>query len=93
MLKRTTPTCVPNIIILSKINCAAISCNSQPFTRVPLHTTWSDISNKSTPPNPHAESAKIVCAVVMAGILFEDIFDVKDIDPDGKKFERGKLLL
>ena len=25
----------------------------------------------------------------MAGILFEDIFDVKDIDPDGKKFERG----
>ena len=27
----------------------------------------------------------------MAGILFEDIFDVKDIDPDGKKFERGAL--
>ena len=28
----------------------------------------------------------------MAGILFEDIFDVKDIDPEGKKFERGKLF-
>lgn len=27
----------------------------------------------------------------MAGILFEDIFDVKDIDPDGKKFDRGKV--
>ena len=27
----------------------------------------------------------------MALILFEDIFDVKDIDPDGKKFERGTL--
>lgn len=27
----------------------------------------------------------------MAGILFEDIFDVKDIDPDGKKFDRGLL--
>lgn len=26
----------------------------------------------------------------MAGILFEDIFDVKDIDPDGKKFDRGQ---
>jgi len=26
----------------------------------------------------------------MADILFEDIFDVKDIDPDGKKFDRGK---
>jgi len=25
----------------------------------------------------------------MAGVLFEDIFDVKDIDPDGKKFQRG----
>ncbi|KAK7487582.1 hypothetical protein BaRGS_00021132 [Batillaria attramentaria] len=25
----------------------------------------------------------------MAGVLFEDIFDVKDIDPDGKKFDRG----
>lgn len=24
----------------------------------------------------------------MAGVLFEDIFNVKDIDPDGKKFER-----
>lgn len=27
----------------------------------------------------------------MAGILFEDIFDVKDIDPEGKKFDRGKM--
>lgn len=27
----------------------------------------------------------------MAGILFEDIFDVKDIDPDGKKFDRGTI--
>lgn len=27
---------------------------------------------------------------IMAGILFEDIFDVKDIDPEGKKFDRGK---
>ena len=26
----------------------------------------------------------------MAGVVFEDIFDVKDIDPGGKKFERGK---
>ena len=23
-------------------------------------------------------------------ILFEDIFDVKDIDPDGPKFDRGR---
>lgn len=29
----------------------------------------------------------------MAGVLFEDIFDVKDIDPEGKKFDRGKMLL
>lgn len=29
----------------------------------------------------------------MAGVLFEDIFDVKDIDPDGKKFDRGIFLL
>lgn len=27
----------------------------------------------------------------MAGVLFEDIFDVKDIDPEGKKFDRGML--
>lgn len=26
----------------------------------------------------------------MAGVLFEDIFNVKDIDPEGKKFDRGK---
>lgn len=25
----------------------------------------------------------------MAGVLFEDIFDVKNIDPEGKKFDRG----
>jgi len=29
----------------------------------------------------------------MALILFEDIFDVKDIDPDGKKFERGTMYI
>jgi len=27
----------------------------------------------------------------MAGVLFEDIFDVKNIDPEGKKFDRGNL--
>ena len=29
----------------------------------------------------------------MAGILFEDIFHVKDIDRDGKKFERGIVIV
>lgn len=29
----------------------------------------------------------------MAGVLFEDIFNVKDIDPEGKKFDRGECLL
>ena len=28
----------------------------------------------------------------MSGILFEDIFDVKDIDPEGKKFDRGMSM-
>ena len=28
----------------------------------------------------------------MAGVLFEDIFDVKDIDQDGKKFDRVSRL-
>ena len=27
--------------------------------------------------------------MAVSTILFEDIFDVKDIDQDGKKFERG----
>ncbi|XP_055338028.1 DNA-directed RNA polymerases I, II, and III subunit RPABC3-like [Paramacrobiotus metropolitanus] len=27
-----------------------------------------------------------------SGIIFEDIFDVKDIDPDGKKFDRVSRL-
>lgn len=31
-------------------------------------------------------------SVAMAGILFEDIFDVKDIDPEGKKFDRVSRL-
>lgn len=26
----------------------------------------------------------------MAGVLFEDIFNVKDIDPEGRKFDKGK---
>ena len=25
----------------------------------------------------------------MAGVLFEDMFDVKDVNPDGKKFDKG----
>ena len=29
--------------------------------------------------------------IKMAGVLFEDIFDVKDIDPEGKKFDRGNI--
>lgn len=29
----------------------------------------------------------------MAGVLFEDIFNVKDIDPEGKKFDRGESKL
>jgi len=29
----------------------------------------------------------------MAGVLFEDIFDIKDIDPEGKKFDRGKTIM
>jgi DNA-directed RNA polymerase I, II, and III subunit RPABC3 len=28
----------------------------------------------------------------MAGVLFEDIFDVKDIDPEGKTFDRTSRL-
>ena len=42
-------------------------------------------------PSNTADSAHVIRGVTsdMAGILFEDIFDVKDIDPDGKKFERG----
>lgn len=31
--------------------------------------------------------------VKMAGVLFEDIFNVKDIDPEGKKFDRGESTL
>ena len=34
-------------------------------------------------------TGKTTVALKMADILFEDIFDVKDIDTDGKKFERG----
>lgn len=29
--------------------------------------------------------------MAVSTILFEDIFDVKDIDQDGKKFERGEV--
>ena len=27
----------------------------------------------------------------MAGVLFEDIFDIKDVDPEGKQFDRGNF--
>lgn len=33
--------------------------------------------------------SKVWAPTTMAGVLFEDIFDVKDIDPEGKKFDRG----
>jgi hypothetical protein len=29
----------------------------------------------------------------MSSILFEDIFVVKDIDKDGKKFDRGESIM
>ncbi len=34
----------------------------------------------------------LVLVLTMAGVLFEDIFDVKDIDPEGKKFDRVSRL-
>lgn len=30
--------------------------------------------------------------MIMAGVLFEDIFNVKDMDPEGKKFDRVSRL-
>jgi hypothetical protein len=27
------------------------------------------------------------------GMVFEDIFNVKDIDPNGKQFDRGKFII
>lgn len=30
--------------------------------------------------------------LTMAGVLFEDIFNVKDMDPEGKKFDRVSRL-
>lgn len=27
------------------------------------------------------------------GMVFEDIFNVKDIDPNGKQFDRGKFVI
>lgn len=26
----------------------------------------------------------------MSGLIFDDMFHVKDVDPDGKKFDRGE---
>lgn len=44
---------------------------------------------------PHACHQSAVQSRVgnMAGVLFEDIFNVKDIDPEGKKFDRGKFTI
>lgn len=38
-----------------------------------------------------AQSLRCIAAK-MAGVLFEDIFNVKDIDPEGKKFDRGEFV-
>lgn len=38
----------------------------------------------------NAGRARVSLVMAVSTILFEDIFDVKDIDQDGKKFERGQ---
>uniref|UniRef100_A0AC11AQL9 RNA polymerase II, I and III subunit H n=1 Tax=Ovis aries TaxID=9940 RepID=A0AC11AQL9_SHEEP len=47
-------------------------------------------------PSRRGQRAQSLCysrgPLTMAGILFEDIFDVKDIDPEGKKFDRVSRL-
>ena len=30
-------------------------------------------------------------AMAEENLLFQDIFDIKDIDPNGKRFDRGKI--
>ncbi|XP_006987802.2 DNA-directed RNA polymerases I, II, and III subunit RPABC3 isoform X2 [Peromyscus maniculatus bairdii] len=54
-----------------------------------LHVRGSADSQR-LPRAPGASAALVPLA--MAGILFEDIFDVKDIDPEGKKFDRVSRL-
>lgn len=47
----------------------------------------------STWRRPSTERSVVVCQQLnMAGVLFEDIFNVKDIDPEGKKFDRGEFI-
>ncbi len=54
-------------------------------------------ANKNKNIKAKAKAKKSVCSesnlsLTMAGVLFEDIFDVKDIDPEGKKFDRVSRL-
>merc|ERR1712087_875558 len=38
------------------------------------------------------KQTKFIHFITMSGTLFEDIFDVQQIDPDGKKFERASRI-
>lgn len=61
-------------------------------TSAPLPAAWRvpDVETRHHRA-PLREQARERGGSAMAGILFEDIFDVKDIDPEGKKFDRGEL--
>lgn len=79
--------------------CLAEACAHAPSGSPPLLGRYSALSSFL-----HVRGARIpsggralhtsaaLVPLTMAGILFEDIFDVKDIDPEGKKFDRVSRL-
>jgi hypothetical protein len=50
---------------------------------------WTTTSQSTTRPNTSPTNSRVSLAMSHP-ILFEDIFEVKQLNPDGKKFERGR---
>ena len=68
-------------------------CEGVSWGRVAIHTTMvgAHLSDLSCHFLTHSLTHSIASDITMASaILFEDIFDIKQINADGKKFENGK---
>ena len=98
---------MPSIILFCYCNLREQNNDQNPnsqFAIAPSIGKINQTNNKSSPSrakyrekHPHINNlneklSRKQASHNMSGVLFEDIFDVKDIDPDGKKFERGESI-
>lgn len=87
---RDTPWAFPHNMfcwLVSPVACLSLSGRPAPTSASSLLSNTTPVTQ---PENHRRRRARGPAGVNMSGVLFEDIFEVGKLNPDGKKFHRGE---